>query len=170
MNQELIDRCLFREKTASRRLYLVLARSKGPITKSEIAKDAHLTVAKTATLLAAYVNPMHKAPLDRVGVRLVRTKDGGFALESCKPRPKAKRPARGEPKKKPVKKAKARKKSAAPASEAPGPENSESESGKGCESPRTKRVKRPAAPAESPVDSPKAPVEVESSKPNELSN
>lgn len=169
MNQELIDRCPFREKTASRRLYLVIARSKGPMSKSEIAKDAHLSVAKTATLLAAYVNPMHKAPLDRVGVRLVRAKDGGYALETCKPKPKAKRPARGATKKKPVKKAKARKTSAAPASDAPVPTNAESESVKGCETPRKKRVKRPAVP-ESPVDAPDASVEVENGKPNELSN
>ena len=96
MNQELIDVCPFREKTSSRRLYLVLARTDMPMTKGAIAKAAHLTVAKTATLLAAYLNPMHKAPLDRIGVRLVRTREGNFMLESCKPKPNAKRPARGE--------------------------------------------------------------------------
>ena len=96
MNQELFDLCPFREKTASRRLYLTLARSDSPQSKGEIAKAAHLTVAKTATLLAAYVNPMHRAPLDRIGVRLVRTKDGNFTLEKCRPKPNAKRPARGQ--------------------------------------------------------------------------
>lgn len=107
MNQELLERCPFREKTASRRLYLTLARADGALTKGEIAKASHLTVAKTATLLAAYLNPMHKAPLDRVGVRIVRDKDGGYALEACKPNPHAKRPPRGEPKQ-PTKKAKKR--------------------------------------------------------------
>jgi len=169
VNQELIDRCPFREKTASRRLYLVIARSKRPMRKSEIAKDAHLSVAKTATLLAAYVNPMHRAPMDRVGVRLVRTKDGGYALETCKPKPKAKRPARGATKKKPVKKVKARKTSAVPLSEAPLPANAESEAGKGCEKPRKKRVKRLAAPAKPPADSPDALVAIEISKTSELS-
>ena len=106
MNQALFDRCPFREKTASRRLYLTLARSATPLSKSEIAKSAHLTVARTALLLAAYVNPLHRAPMDRVGVRLVRTKDGSFTLQACKPKPMAKRPARGETNKKPVKKAK----------------------------------------------------------------
>jgi branched-subunit amino acid aminotransferase/4-amino-4-deoxychorismate lyase len=99
MNQELIDRCPFREKTASRRLYMAIARSEEPMTKAEVARAAHLTAAKTATLLAAYVNPMHRAPLDRVGVRLVRTKEGGFTLQACKPKPNAKRPPRGMPKK-----------------------------------------------------------------------
>ena len=106
MNQALFDRCPFREKTASRRLYLTLARSATPLSKSEIAKSAHLTVARTALLLAAYFNPMHRAPMDRVGVRLVRTKDGSFTLQTCKPKPNAKRPARGETKKKAVKKPK----------------------------------------------------------------
>ena len=106
MNQALFDLCPFREKTASRRLYLTLARSATPLSKSEIAKSAHLTVARTALLLAAYFNPLHRAPLERVGVRLIRTKDGGFTLQACKPKPMAKRPARGEAKKKPVKKTK----------------------------------------------------------------
>ena len=53
MNQKLIDLCPFREKTASRKLYLTLARSDAPLSKSEIAKSAHLTVARTALLLAA---------------------------------------------------------------------------------------------------------------------
>ena len=105
MNQALFDRCPFREKTASRRLYLTLARSTTPLNKSKIAKAAHLTVARTGLLIAAYVNPLHRAPLDRVGVRLIRTKDGSFTLQACKPKPMAKRPARGEAKKA-VKKAK----------------------------------------------------------------
>ncbi len=105
MNQELFDLCPFREKTASRRLYLTLARSEKPLSKSQIAKAAHLTVARVALLIAAYFNPMHRAPMDRVDVRLVRTKDGNFALEKCRPKPNAKRPARGETKK-PVKKSK----------------------------------------------------------------
>jgi hypothetical protein len=107
MNQEIIDRCPFREGSASRRLYMALARSEKPLSKVEIARKSHVIASQTATLLAAYQNPMHKAPLDRVGVRLVRTKDGGYLLEACKPKPKAKRPPRGasKPAKKPVKKA-----------------------------------------------------------------
>ena len=145
MNQELIDRCPFREKTASRRLFLTIARSEEPMTKAEVARAAHLTVAKTATLLAAYVNPMHKAPLDRVGVRLVRSKDGGYTLESCKPKPNAKRPPRGATKtaaKKAQKRthlAKVRKEPLSTTETVP--------AGK---SPRKKRAKRPAAEAETP--------------------
>ena len=108
MNQKLFDLCPFREKTASCRLYLTLARSAAPLSKSEIAKSAHLTVARTALLLAAYFNPLHRAPLERVGVRLIRTKDGSFTLQTCKPKPMAKRPARGEAKKKAVKKPKSK--------------------------------------------------------------
>ena len=91
--------CPFRDKTASKRLYLSLARSGAPMTKAQIARASHLTAAKTATLLAAYVNPMHRAPLDRVGVRLARADDGSYMLESCKPKPKAQRPPRGMKKK-----------------------------------------------------------------------
>ena len=100
--------CPFREKTASRRLYLSLARSGESMTKAQIARASHLTAAKTATLLAAYVNPMHRAPMDRVGVRLARSQDGGYLLESCKPKPKAQRPPRGK-KKELVKKRKGKK-------------------------------------------------------------
>ncbi len=106
MNQQLIELCPFREKTASRRLYLAIARSDSPLSKTAIAKAAHLTVAKTATLCAAYVNRMHRAPLDRVGVRLVRNKDGNYILQQSKPKPNAKRPARGESNKKTFKRAK----------------------------------------------------------------
>ena len=99
MNQDLIDRCPFRSKSSSLRIYMAIARSSEPMTKSEIARAAHLTVVKTATLLAAYMNSAHKTPLDRVGVRLARTKVGGYTLELCKPKPNAKRPPRGTPKK-----------------------------------------------------------------------
>ena len=143
MNQELIDRCPFREKTASRRLYLALARSEEPLTKAEIARAAHLTAAKTATLLAAYVNPMHKAPLDRTGVRLVRTKDKNYILESCRPNAKAKRPPRGMPKK-------AEKKAVRRAA---------SDGGKQSKPPRKKRTTTVSNPAEIPVEQPPSPSE-----------
>ncbi len=101
MNLEAL--CPFREKTPSRRVYLALARSSTAMMRAEIARAAHLTAAKTTTLLAAYVNPMHRAPLERVGVRLSRGKDGGYKLETCKPKPKAQRPPRWKAKT-PVKK------------------------------------------------------------------
>ena len=158
MNQELIDRCPFREKTASRRLYLTLARADGALTKAQIAKAAHLTVAKAATLLAAYLNPMHKAPLDRVGVRLVRAKDGGYSLESCKPKPNAKRPARGEPKRS-AKNAKKR------------PVRAESKSSDGVKAPRKKRTKKTAG-SEAPAESlpPTPPMVSEATLPGETAN
>ena len=135
MNQELIDRCPFRENTASRLLYLAIARA-GELTKAEIAKAAHLSVAKVATLLAAYVNPMHRAPMDRVGVRLVRTKARQLCAEALQTqagrpsglpaerrRSRSRRPRRGKP-------------LAAPESEVPVPaKRRESESGKGYEKP-----------------------------------
>lgn len=158
MNQELIERCPFREKTASRRLYLTLARADGPLTKAQIAKAAHLAVAKTATLLAAYLNPMHKAPLDRVGVRLVHAKEGGYSLESCKPKPNAKRPARGEPKRS-AKNAKKRSVRA------------ESENSDGGKATRKKRTKTPSD-SEAPVESlpPMPPMESEATLPGETAN
>ena len=108
MKMNLESRCPFREKTASRRVYLTLARSENPMTKAQVARAAHLPVAKAATLLAAYLNPMHRAPMERVGVRLTRAKDGGFILESCKPKANAKRPPRGQ-RKTPMKKKKGKK-------------------------------------------------------------
>lgn len=171
MNQKLIDLCPFREKTASRKLYLTMAKSDSPLSKSEIAKSAHLTVARTALLLAAYVNPMHRAPLDRVGVRLVRTKDGNYMLEGCRKNPSARRPVRGEPKKLPVKKAKKRAsspstKNAASMIEVP----VETKSDAVREVPRKKRTKKPAVSADSPVETPDAPAASENSHPNESSN
>jgi hypothetical protein len=154
MNQDLIKRCPFHEKTASRRLYLSLARAERPLTKGEIAKAAHLTVAKTATLLAAYVNPMHKAPMDRAGARLVRTKDGGYTLQPCKPKPHAKRPPRGLPKK-------AAKKTAGSAAPDGGNEGG---------TPRKKRASPVSKPAESHVEPPPPTVPEATLLPSEPAN
>ena len=63
MNNEFIELCPFREGSASRRLYMALARSSEPMTKAEVSRKSHVLANKTATLLAAYQNPMHKAPL-----------------------------------------------------------------------------------------------------------
>jgi hypothetical protein len=171
MNQKLIDLCPFREQTASRKLYLSLARSDSPLSKSEIARTAHLTVARTALLLAAYTNKAHRAPMDRVGVRLIRTKDGGYMLEVCKPKPNAKRPPRGVPKKLPVKKAKKRA-SGSSTKDAASPiePRAESKPDGGCEVPRKKRAKKPAVSTDSPVETPNAHVASENGHPAETAN
>jgi len=153
MNHELI--CPFREQTASRRLFMAIARSERPLTKSEIARAAHLTAAKTATLLAAYLNPMHKAPLDRIGVRLVRTKEGSYTLESCRPKPNAKRPARGVPT--PAKNAKKT------------PARAKADEGKDKKPLRKKRTKPATAIAEVQPDSP-PPMVSEAPLPSEHTN
>lgn len=92
----LIDRCPFREGTASHAVYKALAASAKPLSLDEVASRSRVARDRVGGLLAEYLNPYHFVPLVRKGVRVVRRKDGKFALEFCKPKPNAKRPARGK--------------------------------------------------------------------------
>ena len=95
MSKVIIERNPFRQGTASRAVYGALAEAKKPLSADEVAKIAKVSGAKARTLLAAYRNPFHCAPLKKAGARL-NLKDGKFSLEVCKPDPKARRPERGK--------------------------------------------------------------------------
>lgn len=97
-------RCPFREHSNSRILYLALAGSRQPLSVAELSRKARLPEPKVRLLLSAYLNPYHMAPLKRVGVAVVRDCGGKYALKSCKPNIKARRPERGKKKKKPRRK------------------------------------------------------------------
>jgi hypothetical protein len=91
----------FREKSASHRLYAVLAKATKPLTVKAISERTKVPLKKAATLVHAYQNHYHNAPLRRIGAR-IESKDGEFTLTTAKPEAKAQRPARGEGKKKAV--------------------------------------------------------------------
>src|SRR5262249_36497741 len=62
-------------------------------------KTKKVPLEKVKTLVAAYFNPMHNAPLRKIGVELIRDDEGQVKLKSCKADPKARRPERGNKKK-----------------------------------------------------------------------
>ena len=104
-DKNLAARCPFlRPKSASAKLYAVLARAAKPLEAQEIAKRAKVTEKQARSLLAAYMNPYHNAPLRRVGVQITSA-DGKFRLTAAKATPNAKRPPRGSEAKKKAKKA-----------------------------------------------------------------
>src|SRR5476651_1654278 len=105
MSKSLIEKCPFREGSASEKIFVALAKSDKPLTVTEIAKRTKLPEKKVKTLTEAYVNRMHFTPLLKVGCAYQRV-DGGFKLVTCKANPKARR-ERGKGKKKAGKKAKA---------------------------------------------------------------
>lgn len=91
MNKKVISRCPFnRQGTASRKLYLALARAKTPLLPHEVARLAKIPLAQASTLLRAYRNPIHAIPLTRKGITL-RLKNRRFWLSLSKPRPNARR-------------------------------------------------------------------------------
>lgn len=93
----------FRDGSASHKLYTVLGKAEKPLTMAEISKRAKVPFEKAQTLVRAYQNPFHNAPLRRAGIAIANGKEG-FALATCKAQPNAKRPERGEGKgKKPAK-------------------------------------------------------------------
>lgn len=87
--------CPFRKDSSSEKVYRALAATNKPLSVIEIAKRAKVPLAKTQTLVAAYFNRFHCAPLARAGVEFLRDKEGGIKLGRCKPDAKAKRPERG---------------------------------------------------------------------------
>src|SRR5437868_1753160 len=95
--KNLMGRCPFRDGTASRKIYAALAGAKKSIAINEIAARAKVSLAKARTLVLAYMNPFHNAPMRREGVAVVQTGDG-YKLVGCKPDPKARRPERGKKK------------------------------------------------------------------------
>ena len=98
-NKSLADRTPFRRRgSASAKIYAVLSRTSKPLRAAEIAKLAKVSEKQARTLLAAYMNPYHNAPLRRAGLAIT-SHDGKFKLESAKPVPNAKRPERGTPSK-----------------------------------------------------------------------
>lgn len=104
MAKSLVERCPFREGSASHKIFVVLAKAAKPMRAEHIAKAAKVPVEKTATLLAAYKNPFHNAPLRRAGVS-IESKAGQYVMATVKADPNAKRPERGQGKKrKPAKK------------------------------------------------------------------
>jgi len=104
-DKNLAARCPFqRPKSASAKIYAVLARAAKPLEAQEIAKRAKVTEKQARTLLAAYMNTYHNAPLRRVGVQ-VTSVDGKFHLTAAKATPNAKRPPRGSEATKKAKKA-----------------------------------------------------------------
>jgi hypothetical protein len=94
-NKNLAARCPFRRPTsASAKIYSVLAKASKPLKVEEVAKRAKVSQQQARTLLAAYRNPYHNAPLRRAGVE-VTCEDGAFSLSAAKASPNAKRPERG---------------------------------------------------------------------------
>jgi len=90
-----LDKCPFRDGTASKKIFVALATSKKPLALEQIAAKAKVSQDKARTLVAAYMNPFHNAPLRRVGVAVSHGKDG-YSLSGCKADAKAKRPERGK--------------------------------------------------------------------------
>lgn len=109
MSTNFTKRNPFRPKSASSAIFEVLARAGKPLTAEEIRKKSKLPEAKVKTLLAAYVNPMHLAPLKRNGVAL-RKDEKGYSVVSVKSDPRARRPDRGQSKKRKPSKSKRGKK------------------------------------------------------------
>ena len=98
-NKSLADRTPFRRRgSASAKIYAVLARASKALPAAEIAKRAKVSEKQARTLLAAYMNPYHNAPLRRAGLAIT-SHDGAFKLVNAKPVPNAKRPERGTPSK-----------------------------------------------------------------------
>ena len=98
-NKSLVDRTPFRRRgSASAKIYSVLARGSKALPAAEIAKRAKVSEKQARTLLAAYMNPYHNAPLRRAGLAIT-SHDGAFRLVNAKPVPNAKRPERGTPSK-----------------------------------------------------------------------
>jgi hypothetical protein len=101
MSKTLMAKCPFRDRTASKLIFTTLARVGAPMKVEDVwRKTKKVPLAKVKTLVAAYFNPMHNAPLRKVGVELVRDKEGRVQMKSCKADPKARRPERGKSKKK----------------------------------------------------------------------
>ena len=100
----------FRDGSASHKLYAALAKATKPLAMKEIADKAKVPLNRAITLVNAYQNTYHNAPLRKIGAAIVREKQG-FELSTIKPDAKAKRPSRGKSKATPkLKKAKAAKK------------------------------------------------------------
>ena len=98
-NKSLAGRTPFRRRgSASAKIYAVLAKSSKPLPTEAVAKLAKMSAKQARTLLAAYMNPYHNAPLRRAGLAIT-SHDGAFKLVNAKPVPNAKRPARGAPSK-----------------------------------------------------------------------
>ena len=96
MSNKFIDKSPFtREGTASHAIYIALAKAGKPLLMAEISKRAKVSFQKTETLVRAYMNPFHNAPMRRAGIAIVSGKEG-YKLETCKSEPKAIRPPRGE--------------------------------------------------------------------------
>lgn len=94
-NKNLAARSPFqRQGSASAKIYAVLAKSAKPLPSDEIAKRAKVSQKQASTLLAAYMNPYHNAPLRRAGVQIT-SEEGKFSLSTAKATPNAKRPPRG---------------------------------------------------------------------------
>ena len=83
-----------RKGSASAKIYAVLAKSAKALPAEAIAKRAKITEKQARTLLAAYMNPFHNAPLRRAGVAIT-SNEGLFSLAATKATPNAKRPVRG---------------------------------------------------------------------------
>jgi hypothetical protein len=75
-----------------------MAKASKPLFVEEVAKRAKIGIEQARTLLNAYKNPFHNAPLRRVGVEVISEK-GAFSLSAAKAVPNAKRPERGSTKK-----------------------------------------------------------------------
>jgi hypothetical protein len=86
--------CPFRNKTAMRVIYLVIARSKSALKMHEIVKRARLPEQKVKTLVAAMTNVFHNSQLRKIGVAVARDKKG-YLLRRCKADLNAVRPERG---------------------------------------------------------------------------
>ena len=104
-NKNLATRSPFQRKgSASAKIYAVLAKSAKALPAAVIAQRAKISENQVRTLLAAYMNPYHNAPLRRAGVAIT-SNEGLFSLAATKATPNAKRPVRGSGSKKKAKKA-----------------------------------------------------------------
>ena len=95
--KKLLARCPYKEGSASRRIFAALARAGADgLTAAQISRVSHVPAAKTATLVAAYVNPYHCSSLTRVGIALVneenryRLVERAPDLDAHRPPPKKK--------------------------------------------------------------------------------
>lgn len=106
MNANLSKKNPFRPKSASSKIFDVLARAAKPLSLTEVRQRSKLPESTVKILLSAYRNPIHLWPLKRIGLALKKI-EKGFFLASVTANLNAKRP---KPKQKAAKKRAAGKK------------------------------------------------------------
>ena len=89
VNEELVSKCPFREGTASRKIFLVLAEGL-PAGEDEIAKATKVPKDRIRRLLEMYSGNIHSCSLQRAGLSVCHD-EKGWSLREIEAKPNAKR-------------------------------------------------------------------------------